>query len=132
MAQTPAKVVNDNAIIDYIGTADLKAGSIVVFGGTNWVVPSLLDYSEQPIGAVECVGRVYDLPQAAEAIAAGTVVYWDADGTPVTGDASSGAATATSSGNKVFGIATKLQPNGRQTTVATDSYVRVAHLPWAS
>ena len=131
-AQTPAKLVNNHAIVDYQGTADVKAGYVVLLGNIPFVAPSLLDYSEQVIGTLECCGRVYDMPQNAEQISGGDIVYLDATGTPVTGDASSGGITATSGSNKKFGIAAPLQPNGNGTTLTTDSYVRVIHMPWAA
>lgn len=131
MAQTPCKLVNDNKNVDIRSSADMVAGQIYVCGNVPMIVPSLIDYSEQIQGALICDG-VWDIPQAAEAIFEGNVVYWDENGTPVTGDATSGAATKTSSGNIKLGVAVPVQPNGTDRTEATDSYVRVMLLPDAT
>jgi hypothetical protein len=124
MAQTPCVRVSEGKRVDHTFAADAKAGVVVEVGTVPMIVSSAVDYSEQARGELD-VGGLWDIPQAAEIINAGDAVYWDNNGTPVTGDASSGAATATATGNNLMGLAAPLQPNGTTATAATDTYVRV-------
>jgi len=125
MAQTPWLYVNEGDTLDYLASADKLAGEAVVIGGDVFPVARAIDYSENPLGALH-TGKMWDIPQAAEVIAAGTKVYWDADGNPYGGTAGSGCATATSSSNTLIGVAAPVQPNGTTASAATDSYIRVA------
>jgi predicted RecA/RadA family phage recombinase len=121
MAQTPVKYVADGEIIDYVAAADSVAGDVIVTNAAIvGVTSAAIDYSESTLGALQVEG-VYDFPQAAEIITIGQDVYWDADGSPYGGTASSGAATATADGNNYLGIALA-------TTTAATSYVRVKRI----
>lgn len=124
MAQTPCIRVSEGKRVDHEFAADAKAGVVVEVGTIPMIVSSAVDYSEASRGELD-VGGLWDIPQAAEIINAGDAVYWDSNGTPVTGDASSGCATATATGNNLLGTAAPLQPNGTTATAATDTYVRV-------
>lgn len=124
MAQTPCKFVKEGEILDYIASSDKLAGEVVVVGTRPLIVVNAIDYSLNPLGAVYA-HDTFDVPQNGEVIAAGTRVYWDADGNPYGGTAGSGCATATATGNNLMGTAVPLQPNGTAATAATDSYVRV-------
>ncbi len=124
MAQTPALFRHPGIILDYLATGDKIAGEVVVVGTRPLIVVSAIDYSLNPLGSVYSDGT-FDVPQAAEIIAAGDRVYWDENGSPVTGTALSGACTATPTGNNLIGTAAPLQPNGTTDTAATDTYCRV-------
>lgn len=118
MAQTPVKFVAEGDKIDFTAGADATAGDVLVTNAAIvGVTTSAIDYSESTLGALAVEG-VFDFPQAAEIITIGQDVYWDADGSPYGGTASSGAATANADGNDYLGIALA-------TTTATTSYVRV-------
>lgn len=124
MAQTPSIYRQKGLTLDYLSTSDKVDGEVVVVGTRPLIVSADIDFSVQPVGGVYGDG-VHDIPQAAEIIQAGDRVYWDVNGTPVTGDALSGAATGTASGNNLIGTAVPLQINGTTDTAATDTYVRV-------
>ena len=124
MAQTPCIYRGQGASLDYLASADKLDGEIVLVGSRALIVDKAIDYSENPKGTVVSRG-LWDIPQKAETIAAGTKVYWDSTGDPVTGTAGSGAATATAGSNKLIGIAAPVQTNGTATSAATDTYVRV-------
>ena len=100
MAQTPAKFVHDGKAIDYTPTNAVIAGQVVELGTVPLVAPVAIPAGV--LGALSCDG-VFDVPKTSDAFTAGDTVYWDNDGTPVTGDAVSGAADS-STGN-LMGVA---------------------------
>jgi predicted RecA/RadA family phage recombinase len=102
--------------IDYTPGSAVAAGQVVV--QQNLVGIAKTAIAANALGALSVSG-IFDVDQAAEAITAGSPVYWDADGNSVSGTAGAGAATATASGNTFMGFA-------QATTEATDSYVRIA------
>lgn len=116
MAQTAARSVSDGDAFDYTPVAAKTAGTIVEIGSRAFPLP--IDLAANELGALPVEG-VWDVPKATGAISAGDGVYWDNDGTPNTGDASSGAATTTSTTNTWLGIAVAAAASG-------DTYVRVA------
>lgn len=122
MAQTPVLFRSEGCTINHTASADKTAGDVVssTNAGLTGVVANDIDYSEQPVGAVR-VNGTFDFPQAAEIITLGDDVYWDEDGSPYGGTASSGAATKTANGNFYLGICLA-------TTTATTSYVRVKRI----
>lgn len=121
MAQTPVKYIAEGDTIDFTAGTDSTAGDVLVTNAAIvGVTPNAIDYSESTLGALQVEG-VYDFPQAAEIITIGQDVYWDADGSPYGGTASSGAATGTAEGNEYLGVALA-------TTTATTSYVRVKRI----
>jgi predicted RecA/RadA family phage recombinase len=118
MAQTPVKFIAEGDAIDFTAAANATAGDVLVTNaGIAGVTTEAITYTESTLGALRIEG-VFDFPQAAEIITIGQDVYWDADGSPYGGTASSGAATATADGNTYLGICLA-------TTTATTSYVRV-------
>lgn len=118
MAQTPVKFIAEGDKIDFTAAADSVAGDVLVTNAAIvGVTSAAIDYSESTLAALQIEG-IYDFPQAAEIISIGQDVYWDADGSPYGGTASSGAATATAAGNEYLGICLG-------TTTATTSFVRV-------
>ena len=125
MTQTPCVRVSKGDRVDHTFAADAKAGIVIVVGNTPMIVPSEVDYSVQPIGELDVSRAVWDIPQDATIKTAGEKVYWDADGDPYGGDASSGAATSVSAGNTLLGIVAPTHGNGTTASTATDTYVRV-------
>ncbi len=115
MAQSPAVRVAEGDYIDYSPGAAFIEGEVIVQNG-------LLGVAWQPIvanvlGSLSLSG-VFDFPKVTGAVNAGQIVYWDATGSPVTGDASSGAATTTEGANTFIGRANVAAASG-------DSTVRV-------
>jgi predicted RecA/RadA family phage recombinase len=102
--------------IDYTPGSAVVAGQVVVQANLVGIAKTAI--AANTLGALSVSG-IFDVDQAAEAITAGSPVYWDADGNSVSGTAGAGAATATASGNTFMGFA-------QATTEATDSYVRIA------
>ena len=102
--------------IDYTPSSAVVAGQVVVQANLVGVAKTAIAASK--LGALSVSG-IFDVDQNAEIIPAGAPVYWDADGSSVSGTAGAGAATATASGNTFMGFSQAL-------TAATDSYVRVA------
>jgi predicted RecA/RadA family phage recombinase len=62
------------------------------------------DIAASTLGALS-VNGVFDVDKNTEALTAGSGIYWDADGSSVSGTATEGAATATASGNTFMGFA---------------------------
>lgn len=115
MAQTPALLFATGSAIDHTPGSAVIAGQVIVTGSIPMIAGQAIPASVK--GSLETADQ-WKVPQAVEAITAGDAVYWDADGTPVTGDALSGAATATASGNTLMGECI-------ETTVNTDTYVKI-------
>jgi predicted RecA/RadA family phage recombinase len=113
MAQTPAKFVHDGKAIDYTPANAVIAGQVVELGTVPLVAPVAIPAGV--LGALSCDG-VFDVPKTSDEFTAGDTVYWDNDGTPVTGDAVSGAADS-ATGN-LMGVAVA-------DAAAAASYVRV-------
>jgi len=108
--------IQEGREIDYTPSAAVVAGQVVVQGPLVGIAKVAIAAGK--LGALSVSG-IFDVDQNAEIITAGASVYWDADGTSVSGTAGAGAATATASGNTFMGFAQAL-------TAATDSYVRIA------
>lgn len=103
MAQTPAVSVANGDALDYTPVAAKVAGDMIAIGPRAF--PIVVNLAANELGAVMTEG-LFDVPKASGALNAGDAIYWDASGTPNVGDASSGAATATSASNKFVGYAT--------------------------
>ena len=97
-----ANRVQQGNSIDHTPNAAVAAGDVVVI--TNIVGIAARDIAANALGSIEVQG-IFDVDHAADVIAAGGAVYWDADGNPVSGTAGSGAATATANGNTFMGWA---------------------------
>lgn len=116
MAQTPcSRVRSVGSEINYTPGSAVAAGAVVVLGSTPLIATQAIAANE--LGTLSAEG-VFDIPQAAETIHAGDSVYWDDNGSPYGGTASSGCATETATSNYLLGIAEKDSAN-------TDTYVRV-------
>ena len=113
MAQTPAKFVHDGKAIDYTPANAVIAGQVVELGTVPLVAPVAIPAGV--LGALSCDG-VFDVPKTSDVFTAGDTVYWDDDGTPVTGEVGSGAADS-ATGN-LMGVAVA-------DAAAGASYVRV-------
>ncbi len=115
MAQTPALYYKDK-VVDYTPSgAAVIAGQVVVIGTVPMIAPVAIP---DGVKGVLVADGIWKVPQAAEAITAGDAVYWATAGTPVTGTASSGAATETVASNNLMGLCV-------ETSGATDTYVKV-------
>ncbi len=95
MAQYPATYYQEGEAIEYTPGSAVTAGDVIVIADRIAVAPRDIAASVQ--GTVTVCG-VWNLPKITGAIAQGDKVYWAAAGTPVTGDASSGAASNTGTG----------------------------------
>lgn len=107
--------IQEGKTIDVVLAAAVSSGDPVVVG--EMVGIAQVDGAIGDTIAVALEG-VYEVPQAAEVIELGSAVYWDADGDPYGGTAGSGAATNTSTDNKLLGYALEL-------TTATTQTVKV-------
>lgn len=115
MAQTPATTYSDGDAIDYTPVSAVTGGNIVVVGTIPLV--ATVDIAAGVKGALRTSG-IYKVPKDTSTFTAGDAVYWDDNGSPVTGTALSGAATSTASGNNLMGVVTADAGTG-------DSYVYV-------
>jgi predicted RecA/RadA family phage recombinase len=117
MAQTPCvRKQNPGEAIDYTPVAAVLAGTVVEIGRNAFIADVYIPAGE--LGSLAITG-VFDVPKASGAITVGDDIYWDNDGSPNSGDASSGAATTTASGNRLLGKAVAAALTG-------DTYVCVA------
>ena len=113
MAQTAAiRRKQSGAQVDYTPASAVTAGQVVEIGSIPMVAE--LPIAADEVGALSCEG-VFDVPKTSDVFSAGDAVYWNSSGTPVTGDASSGAAD-NATGN-LMGVAVADAATG-------DSYVR--------
>lgn len=115
MAQTPAKFEDSGDTIDYTPVAAVTAGDVIVVGTIPAIAPCNIAAS---VPGVLKVGGKWKVPKDTSTFTQGDSVHWDTNGTPVTGDALSGAATSTTSGNNLMGMAAADAATG-------DSYVYV-------
>lgn len=97
MAQTVSRFVQEGEAIDYTPNAAVTAGDVVVISD-DLIGIATHDIAASVLGSLAVEG-VFDVPKVTGAISLGDKVYWDADASPVTGDASSGAASKASGGS---------------------------------
>jgi predicted RecA/RadA family phage recombinase len=89
-----AQFIHEGAVVDYVPGADVPAGSVVVQGDLVGITKR--DVKAGELGGLAVEG-VFDIAKAsADAITAGTKVYWKADDETV---------VTTASGNKLVGKA---------------------------
>ena len=117
------KYVAPGNVADYRPGADRATGQVQLFGRRVTIVSKAIDHSDKPLGTVSMEG-IWDVPQVAGVIAAGTLVYWNPTGNPVGGTAGEGAFQAAATDN-LAGVACPEQPNGTNATAATDQFVRI-------
>ncbi len=103
MAQTPAVYIQEGRIIPDT-TSTTRTGGDVVEVGTIPLVCAPTDPNLPGVNSL-CVMGVFDVPKDTSTFSAGDAVYWDNNGSPVTGTALSGCATSTASGNNLMGLA---------------------------
>ncbi len=110
MAQTPCKYRQLGDTIDYTPGSAVLAGTVYVIGTTIvTIVPK--DIAADEKGATATRG-IFNVPKDNSDVSAGDALYWDADGSPVGGTASSGAFTKTANGNVFAGIALEAAGTG--------------------
>lgn len=117
MAQTPCKKVGAGGVLDYVTTTDRVAGEVVVINGFAGIVECAVAAGEK---AALDSSQMWDVPKITGAIADRAPVYWDADGSPVSGTAGSGGAddSSDSGANAFLGWAVGAAASG-------DEFVRV-------
>lgn len=109
MAQdAQARFISGNAINMVDVPADASTtktqGDVITIG--DIVVVALRDSTSGTQASYARKG-VYDVVKANGSVTAGAKVYWDDDGNPQGGTASTGCATTSSGGNKLMGYATQ-------------------------
>lgn len=102
MAQTPATRHSEGGVIDYTPVADVTAGDVVLIGTIPMIAEADIAAGEQ--GSLVNSG-IFKVPKTSDTFTAGDAVYWDVDGTPVTGTALSGAADSSSATGNLMGYA---------------------------
>tara|TARA_R110000868_G_scaffold410438_1_gene698456 strand:+ start:7457 stop:8179 length:723 start_codon:yes stop_codon:yes gene_type:complete len=102
MAQTAAIYYQEGDAIDYTPSSAVTAGDVIVTGNTVGIATN--DIAANVLGSLTVYG-VFKVPKATGAIAKDAKVFWDADGSPNVGTASTGAATGTAMGNTRMGTA---------------------------
>lgn len=115
MSQTPALTHKDGDVLDYTPGSAVIAGQVILMGTVPCIATSAIAANKK--GAVACEG-IFRVPKTSDAFTLGDAVYWDEDGTPVTGDALSGAADSSSATGNLMGLCT-------EDAAAGDSYVKV-------
>jgi predicted RecA/RadA family phage recombinase len=110
MAQTPAVFRQTGDYIDYTPNADVAAGAVVVLG--NYLVAiAIQPIASGALGAL-CIEGTFNGPKVADAVVAGTPLYWDDNGSPVGGTALSGALTSDSTKGPFAGFALETAGGG--------------------
>ena len=105
MTQIPCERRTQGEFLDYTPSSAKKAGDVVVLGKLVGIV--VRDIAANELGALCVVGHFEEVPKDSSNItAAGTPLYWDADGNPVGGEVGTGAFTTTATGNTFAGWAT--------------------------
>ena len=118
MAQTPANYVFPGASLPYTGAGTEVPGQVIEVGTVPMIVETVDPNAATAMNLSS--GGVWNVPKDTSTFSAGDAVYWDSNGSPVTGTASSGAATSTASGNNLMGLVTPLGA-----ALTGDSYVQV-------
>ncbi len=106
--------IQDGKTMDFVATANLTPGSVVVLGEQIGVVLNGVDAGATGVAAMDCV---YEVPKVAAAvIAAGESVIWDASAgafddklaTPAVGDVSDACTAWEAAGNGAVLVKVKL------------------------
>ena len=84
--------VHDGDAIDYTPGSAVASGDVIILDRVVGIATD--DIAANALGALAVEG-VFDVVKKQEAITVGAAIYWDDDGNPYGGTASSGAATAT-------------------------------------
>lgn len=115
MAQTPAIMYSSAGVIDYTPSSAVTAGDVVLIGTIPMI--ATVDIAANELGSLTNEG-IFKVPKTSDTFTAGDAVYWDVDGTPVTGTALSGAADSSAATGNLMGYAVADAATG-------DSYVYV-------
>lgn len=100
--------------LDFTASGALTDGEVVETAGVPGIVTG--DVAASGDKGVAQVEGLVQVAKVSGAITAGQTIYWDENGSPVTGTASSGAATATASnGDFLIGIAVEAAASGAAT-----------------
>lgn len=110
-----ATYIQEGREVDYTPVGDVDTGEVVIQDGQAGIAKTAI--ASGVLGALS-IGGMFDVQQKAEIIPAGASVYWDENGSSVSGVALAGAATATATGNIYMGKAIAV-------TAATDDNVRL-------
>jgi len=95
MAQTPVTFfAGSYETIDYTPGADVAAGDVVVINSVMLGIAPVA-ISDSVVGVLARRGGRWKGPKLQEAMTVGAPLYWDADGSPYGGTASSGALATT-------------------------------------
>lgn len=121
MAQTPAQTYSSSGAIDYTPAAAVKGGTVVPLNGIVGV--TVTDIAANAKGSL-ATGGIFKLPKTTAAVARGLPIYWDAGGSPDSGDAASGAANQLGTGTYA-GVCVEAAASGDD-FVATDLNVSQA------
>jgi predicted RecA/RadA family phage recombinase len=89
MAQTPAIFKQKGDLIDHTPALAVAAGQVIEISNMPYVAPVAIPAGEK--GTLAATG-VFAVPKTSDTFTPGAAVYWNSSGTPVSGDASSGAA----------------------------------------
>lgn len=116
MPQTPCIKISEGEKIPDPTTTTRNGGDVVLLGNSIPLVCLPTDPNLPGSNTLDIEG-LYDVPKDSSVFAVGDPVFWNPTGSPVTGTASSGAATSTSSATYRMGFATVAALTG-------DSYVR--------
>lgn len=100
MAQTPCETFSSDDVIDYTPETDVIAGQVVLIGTIPMI--AILAIAAGELGSLAVRG-VFKIPKDSSTFTKGDAFYWDENGSPVDGDASSGAGTSTATGNNLMG-----------------------------
>lgn len=111
MAQVPAFLASGDDALDYTPGSAVTGGDVIVQAGIVGITATDLAASEK--GSLSLEG-IYDVPKTTAAWVIGQPVFWDATGTPDSGDASSGAANQIGTG-VYMGIAVVAADSGANT-----------------
>ena len=103
MAQTPAtRYTSEDEKLDYTPSSAITGGDVNVINGLTTIAE--IDIASGKQGAIVYCGQ-FEVPKDTSTFSLGDPVYWNASGSPVTGTASSGAATSTIGANTLMGFA---------------------------
>jgi len=103
MAQSPAiRYTSEDDKLDYTPASAVTGGDVTVTNGL--VTIAEIDIASGDQGAAVYCGQ-FRVPKDTSVFAINDPVYWNATGSPVTGTASSGAATSTIGANTLMGFA---------------------------
>jgi predicted RecA/RadA family phage recombinase len=114
MAQTEQAVfIQADGTVDFTTSSAIAAGDVIVRGLILGIAKQA--YAANTLATIHTRGQ-FRVKKKTGAIVVGAIIFWDIDGSPVSGTASSGAASPTrSSGDLILGKALAAQASGDET-----------------